>query len=92
MTSWRDLGGTWSAISSRIVSACLQLCLSNFNKLNVTIVNIHAPTHQAPVGMKDQFFDDLQAVISSAPPDDLLLVMGGDFTARLEYGGDSDPS
>ena len=41
--------------------------------------------------MKDQFFDDLQVVISSTSPDDLLLVMGG-FNARVGYGGDSDPS
>ena len=31
---WWDLGGIWSAISSRIVSACLQLCLVDSIKLN----------------------------------------------------------
>ena len=36
-------------------------------------------------------FDDLQAVISSTPPDDLLLVMG-DFNARVGCGDDTDPS
>ena len=36
-------------------------------------------------------FDDLQAVISSAPPDDLLLVMG-DFNARVGCGEVVDPS
>ena len=41
--------------------------------------------------MKDRFFDDLQAVISSTLPDDLLLVMG-DFNARVGCGGDTDPS
>ena len=59
--------------------------------LNVTIVSVNALTHLALVEMKDQFFDDLQAVVSSTPPDDLLLVMG-DFNARVGYGGDSDPS
>ena len=28
-TAWRDSGGTWSAISSRIVTARLQLCLTS---------------------------------------------------------------
>ena len=41
--------------------------------------------------MKDEFFDDLQVVISSTPPDDLLLVMG-DFNARVGCGDDMDPS
>ena len=44
-------------------------------------MSVYAPTHRASVEMKDQFFDDLQAVISSTPPDDLLLVTG-DFNAR----------
>ena len=90
-TSWRDSGRTWSAISSRIVSAHLQLCLSNSNKLNANIVSVYAPTHLVFVEMNDQFFDDLQAVVSSTPPDDLFLVLG-DFNARVVYGGDSDSS
>ena len=72
-TSWMDSGATWSAISSRIVSGHLQLCLSNTNKLNITIVSVYALTHRAPVEMKDQFFDNLEAVISSTPPYDLLV-------------------
>ena len=90
-TSWRDSGGKWSAISSRIVSARLQLCLNDSTKLDVTVVSVYAPAHRASVEMKDQFFDDLQAVISSTPPDDLLLVMG-DFNARVGCGGDTDLS
>jgi len=89
--SWRDSGGIWTAISSRIVSARMQLCLGDSNKLNVTIISIYAPTHRASVEIKDQFFDDLQVVINSAPPDDLLLVMG-DFNARVGCGEDLDPS
>ena len=88
---WHKHGGIhWSAISSRIVSARFQLCLSDSSKLNVTIISVYSPTHQAPVKINDQFFDDLQAVINSAPLDDLLLVMG-DFTARVGCGEDTDP-
>ena len=46
---WRDSGKTWSAISSRVVSARLQLCLVDSIKLNVTIVSVYDPTHRAPV-------------------------------------------
>ena len=35
-------GGDLSAISSRIVHAHLQLCLSSSNKFNVTTVSVHA--------------------------------------------------
>ena len=52
---------------------------------------MYMPYLWAPVEMKDQFFDDLQVVISSTFPDDLLFMMG-DFNARVGYGGDSDPS
>jgi len=72
------------------VSARLQLCLDDSSKLNVTIISVYAPTHRAPVEIKDQFFHDLQAVISSAPPDDLLPVMG-DFNARVGCGEVMDP-
>ena len=58
-TSWRESGASWSAVSSRIVSAHLQLCLSDSNKLNVTIVSIYAPTRLSPIEVKDKFFNDL---------------------------------
>ena len=48
-----------------------------------------ASTTEAEI--KDQFFDDLQAVISLTPSDDLLLGMG-DFNARVGCGDDTDPS
>ena len=82
-TSWRGSGETWSAISSRIVFAHIQLSLSESNKLSITIVSVYAFTHQASVEMKNQFFDDLQAVTSLTTPYDLSLVMGN-FNARLD--------
>ena len=77
-TSWRDSGRTWSVISSRIVSVHLHLCLSNSNKLNVTIVSVYALTHRTPVEIRDQFFDNLEAVISSTSPYDLLVFCSDD--------------
>ena len=69
------MGASWSAINSRIVSAHQQLCLNASSKLNVTIASVYAPTHWAPVEVKEEFFDDLQIMISFSPPDDLLLLM-----------------
>ena len=89
--AWKDSGSVWSAVSSRIVSAHLRLCLRDSHKLNVTIISVYAPTHWAPAELRDQFYDDLQAVISLAPPDDLLLVMG-DFNARVGCGDQTDSS
>ena len=89
--AWKDSGSVWSAVSSRIVSARLRLCLRDSLKLNVTIISVYAPTHQAPAELRDQFYDDLQAVISLAPADDLLLVMG-DFNARVGCGDETDSS
>ena len=89
--AWKDSGSMWSAVSSRIVSACLWLCLRDSHKLNVTIISVYAPTHLAPAELRDQFYDDLQAVISLAPPDDLLLVIG-DCNARVGCGDETDSS
>jgi len=44
--SWRDSGGIWTAVSSRILSACLQLCLDDSSKLNVAIISVYG----APIG------------------------------------------
>ena len=41
--------------------------------------------------MNEDFFDDLQVVISSTPSDDQLLVMG-EFNARVGHGDDMDQS
>ena len=92
---WQPHGGIrglYGLPLARIVSAHLKLCLSASNKLNVSYhCKCLCPTHRVPIEMKDNFFDDLQVVISSTPPDDLLLVMG-DFNVRVGYGGDMDPS
>jgi len=48
----------------------------------MSIVSVYAPTHRAPAEVKEKFYDDLQAVISSVPSSDVLLVMG-DCNARV---------
>ena len=57
------------------------------NKLNASVISVYAPTHRAPAEMKERFYDDLQAVISSVPSSDLLLVME-DFNASVGCSGE----
>ena len=88
--AWRDAGESWSAVNSRIVSVHLQFggkhpsgsqCPSGSQQF-VTIISVYAPTHRAPAEVKEKFYDDLQAVISSVPSSDVLLVMG-DFNPMV---------
>ena len=67
-----------------LVKNCICLCLGDCKKLNTIIVSVYSPSHRAPVEIKDQFFDDLQAVISSTSSDDLLL------RPLCKYGEDVD--
>ena len=46
------------------------------------LVCIHPPIELQLAEVKEKFYDDLQAVISSVPSSDVLLVMG-DFNARV---------
>jgi len=69
-----------------------ELCLLVYNFVWMTLANLMLPSlvfMPQPIGhlLRSRIgsFDDLQAVISSAPPDDLLLVMG-DFNARVGCG------
>jgi len=55
-------------------------------------VCVYAPNPWAPIENEDQFFDDLQAVISSTPPDDLLLLVMEDFNARVGCEEDTNLS
>ena len=75
--AWRDAGEVWTAVNSRFVSARLQMCLGGSgcasSKLNVSV---YAPTHGAPLEVKERFYDDLQTVIDSVPSSDVLLTMG----------------
>ena len=39
----------------------------------MTVFNVYAFTHGAPLKVKERFYDDLQAVIDSVPSSDVLL-------------------
>ena len=67
----------WEAVSPRIITARFQS-----SARNVTVVNAYAPTNLATDDDKDQFYEQLQAVINKAPKRDLLILLG-DMNAKI---------
>ena len=53
------------------------------------LISVYAPTHRALAEVKEMFYDDLQAVISSVPSSDVLLVMGH-FITRVGCASSSN--
>ena len=60
----------------------MTLWLPLSGKRHATIVNAYAPTVTNPDEVKDKFYDDLDSVISAAPRNDKLILLG-DFNARV---------
>ena len=93
--AWKEAGGVWEAVSSRIVSARLKVTVKKSVRSPkshdqcpsfLTLVNVYAPTFKSAVEVKEQFYADLQAVIDAVDEHDALMVVG-DFNARV---GSSD--
>ncbi len=87
---WNSGGEEWKLVSSRIVSARLQLCdraVGGRRQGPVfgSIVSVYAPTHRASQEDKDKFFADLQGVIDGISGSDVLMI-AGDFNARVGSG------
>ena len=53
------------------------------------ILSCYTPTFTATREEKDQFFDNLQAVLFSIPPDECYVIMG-DFNAHVGSRGVND--
>ena len=76
------------ASPSKGVNNCLmmmRLPFSNGQKF-ITIVSAYAPTMTNPDEVKDRFYEDLNAVITTVPSADKLIILS-DFNARV--GSDS---
>ena len=73
---------TWTPISPRLLTARLR-----HKRGALTVVVAYAPTELADAQTKDAFYDQLCAAVSSAPPHDLLYVLG-DLNATTS----SDPT
>jgi len=65
---------SWQAISSGILAARLL-----HKHGNLTVV-IYAPTEDSTLNSKDEFYITLEAVVTSRPPHDQIVVLG-DFNA-----------
>ena len=99
--AWKRAGETWSAASSRIVSARFHLSAGDgslptgFHRSRaesyLTVVNVYAPTSKAPPHIKNKFMDDLQLVIDAVPRTDRLVFLV-DFNARVVVNSSCDKS
>ena len=69
----------WEAHGSRIIMASFT---SSNKRININIVQIYAPTNDASDESKDEFYDQLQVVVSKLPTKDVNIVMG-DANAKL---------
>ena len=75
--AWKTGGCQWKALSSRIVTASLEVEKKKFH-----IVSCYAPTRAASRQEKDAFYDDLGALLAGIPDRDLYVLLG-DFNACI---------
>jgi len=85
--AWRNGGEVWNPVSSRIVTLRLMLSEEEVPGLDsrpfyISLIGIYAPTHQSCSYVKNEFYNDLQALLNSVPKDDLLILIGN-FNAKV---------
>ena len=61
----------WAPISDPIISACFYSWY-----IKTSIIQVYAPTNEAEVEAKYDFYDQLQKVIDSVPKHDILYLWG----------------
>ena len=83
VNAWKAGGSQWKAWSSRLITATLEVGSGRMHTLSC-----YAPTFAA-TREKDQFFDNLQAALSSILSDECYVMMG-DFNARVGSRGAND--
>ena len=72
--------GVGFTINNKIVSQLAKLRLNN-NQL-ATIISVYAPTLDAEEDSKEQFYSELELVLTTIPKGDKLILLG-DFSARV---------
>ena len=68
---------SWEPVSPRILTARF-----NSKGRKATILQCYAPTNAADVADKEEFYDQLQAIMDKIPKRDLKILMG-DFNAKV---------
>ena len=74
---------SWQPVSSRIITIRLS-CMPQ----NITIVQVHAPTSNATEEESEDFYNELETVLTNIPKKDILIVQG-DWNAKI--GPDAYP-
>ena len=89
--AWKKAGETWEAVSSRIVTARLQIAQRGCRRCGGTrwtdhrylsLMSVYAPTAKAPPGIKAKFVADFQRTLDALPVGDVVLLLG-DFNAHV---------
>ena len=60
-----------------MISVCLQ-----GKPLNITVIQVYAPTSNAEEAEVEQFYEDLQDLLELTPPKDILFIIG-DWNAKV---------
>ena len=85
------MGETWEAVSSRIVTARLQIVQHGYRRYGGTrwtghryllLMSVYAPTAKAPPGIKAKFVADFKRTRDTPPVGDVVLLLG-DFNAHV---------
>ena len=69
--AWKSGGRQWKAWSPRIITASLEV-----EKKKLHIVSCYVPTRAASRQDKENFYDDLGAVLAGIPDTDLYVLLG----------------
>ena len=89
--AWKNAGEPWEAVSSRIVTARLQIAQRGHRRCGgsrwtssrfLSLISAYAPTAKAPPGVKAKFVDDFQCTLDALPAGDIVMILG-DFNARI---------
>lgn len=89
--AWVAAGRQWWPVSPRIIAVKLRfrkhskLTRTRGDTLNVLVISAYAPTTSYTRAAIEQFYEDLDSVLSNKGKNDLVLI-GGDFNARIGDG------
>ena len=59
------------------------LCYFQSKPLNITVIQVYAPTSNAEEAEVEWFYEDLQNLLELTPPKDVLFIIG-DWNAKVE--------